>query len=153
MFGWGKLLQIVFDDLPQFFIDEIIKIAQKQNEEDIDFTSSLLRSLTCLTDCPDIEKLKSICKAVISNPSYEEEKFYPELSITITSTGVVSGKYGFAEAREKRVAEMKDWENDSNDKVREFYKKFSESELETARRERIRVDEQEELRKYEFENS
>ena len=48
---------------------------------------------------------------------------------------------------------MKDWENASNEKLREFYKKFSESELETARQERVRADEQEELRKYEYEAS
>ena len=48
---------------------------------------------------------------------------------------------------------MKDWENVSNEKLREFYKRFSKSELENARQERVRADEQEELRKYEFETS
>ena len=153
VFKWGKLLQIIFNDLPENFIDKLVQLGSSSNENEIEFVLKVLRGITTLKDCENIEKLKIVCKAIIQNPSYQEEKFYPELSIAITSTGVVTGKYGFAEAREKRVTEMKDWENDSNKKVREFYKKFSESELETARRERMRVDEQEELRKYEFENS
>jgi len=153
VFKWGKLLQIIFDDFPQNFVDELANIAGSKDENDIEFVLKILIGVTTLEDCKSIEKLKAVCKAVIKNPIYQEDKFYLELSIALTSTGVVTGKYGFAEASERRVAEMKDWENDSNDKVKGFYKKFSESELETARRERIRVDEQEELRKYEFENS
>lgn len=152
VFKWGKLLQIIFDDLPENFIDKLVQLGSSSNESEIEFVLKVLRGITTLKDCDNIEKLKIVCKSVIQNPLYQEEKFYSELSIALTSTGVVTGKYGFAEAREKRVAEMKDWENDSSEKVKEFYKKFSESELETARRERIRADEQEELRKYEFEN-
>ena len=63
------------------------------------------------------------------------------------------GKYGFAEALEKKIEEFKDWENDKEDCVRNFYKKFLKILEEDSKRERAKADDFEELRKYEFEAS
>jgi len=63
------------------------------------------------------------------------------------------GKYGFAEALEKKIEEFKDWESDEEDCVRNFYKKFLKILEEDSKRERVKADDFEELRKYEFEAS
>ena len=149
-YRWGRLIKIIFDDFPQNFVDKLIFFANGDNEDQIEFVLMVLNGLTELQDCKDVESLKKICKTIIKNPLYKEEIFFSDLFKIITSTGVVMGKYGFAEALEKKIEEFKDWESSSNDSIRKFYEKFLKMALELSREERKRADESELLRKYEF---
>ena len=152
-YKWGRLIKIIFDDFPQNFVDKLIFFANGDSEDQIEFVLMVLNGLTELQDCKDVESLKKICKTIIKNPLYKEEIFFSNLFQIVTSTGVVMGKYGFAEALEKKIEEFKGWESDEDDGVRNFYKKFLKIAEEDSKRERAKADDFEELRKYEFEAS
>ena len=152
-YKWGRLIKIIFDDFPQNFVDKLIFFANGDSEDQIEFVLMVLNGLTELQDCKDVESLKKICKTIIKNPLYKEEIFFSNLFQIVTSTGVVMGKYGFAEALEKKIEEFKGWESDEDDCVRNFYKKFLKIAEEDSKRERAKADDFEELRKYEFEAS
>ena len=153
VYRWCRLIKIIFDDFSQNFVDKLIFFANENSGDQIKFVLKVLNGLTELQDCKDVESLKKICKTIIKNPLYKEEIFFNDLFQIITSTGVVMGKYGFAEALEKKIEEFKDWENDEEDCVRNFYKKFVKILEEDSKKERAKADDFEELRKYEFEAS
>jgi hypothetical protein len=148
----GALLQIVFDDFPATFeakIRELIKTGQRDN---LNFVLQILQSFTEFREFKDRNKLEDLCKEIIKSTLYDNEMRIAISIILTSSGGGFCGKYGLAELSEKRVEELKSWESDKNKNVREFYKKFAKDELDSAQRERQRTDEQEALRKFEYEN-
>ena len=147
----AKIFQVVFTDFADVFEKELIKLVKTEDKKDFDFVIRILRSYTELNEYGEIERLHNVCKEIVKSPLYNEgEELYTELAIVLTNSGVMSGKYGFAEKYERKVKEIDEWKHDSNDKVRRFYTKFSESELKYAQKERERADEQEELRRHEY---
>ena len=149
----AKIFQAVFKDFEESFEKELVKLINIKNTKDFEFVIRILRSYTTLNDHKNRQRLHNVCKQIINSPLYDgKDNSYYEISIILTSSGPVWGKYGQAENIEKKVEEVASWKNDSSDKVREFYDRFSREELENARKEIARADEEEELRKYEFEN-
>jgi hypothetical protein len=93
--------------------------------------------------------LNPICKAAISN-SLGNEVVTKEVSSILQETGVVSGEYGFADAREEKKQQLSDWLTDKDENVQKFAKSFfHQMDLEIAS-ERRRAEEQIALRKLEY---
>lgn len=143
----AKIFKIVFTNFAEGFEKELIKLVKTEDKKDFDFVTRILRSYTELNEYGEIERLHNVCKEIIKSPLYDEEgELYTELAIILTNSGMMSGKYGIAEKHERKVQEISDWKNDSNNKIIKFYNKFSESELKYAQEERERADQEEELR-------
>jgi hypothetical protein len=68
------------------------------------------------------------------------------------STGVVSGKYGIAEAYERIAKNIEKYKSNTNPRIQKFINNLIKDLLEGAARERKRADEEEQLRKVEFES-
>jgi hypothetical protein len=67
------------------------------------------------------------------------------------ATGVVSGEYGIANAFENKAKELEKYKDDPSDRVRQFVARMIQSFKEDAVRERLRADEEKQLRRIEFE--
>ncbi len=63
---------------------------------------------------------------------------------------VVMGEFGFAEAYERKIEEIKPWLNDENEKVRNFAADYVTRLKNTAKSERRRAEEDIELRKHAY---
>ncbi len=148
----AKIFQAVFKDFEEPFEKELIKLVKTKNSADFDFAIRILDSYTSLNNYGEVKRLHNVCKQIINSSLYSEDGFYTRLYIILSNSGVVWGKYGRADQSKKKVEDLLEWKNDSSDKVREFYDRFSREELENAHKEIARVDKEEELRKYEFEN-
>jgi hypothetical protein len=92
----------------------------------------------------DIETCLEIIKRT------DDKKIISHVVSLLYSTGVVSGEYGIAEAYENKVEQFKKYLDDSNKRVRAFSERIIKQLLEDAKRERKRVDEENELRRVEF---
>jgi hypothetical protein len=73
------------------------------------------------------------------------------VSATMCATGVVSGEYGIANAFENKAKELEKYKDDPSDRVRQFVARMIQSFKEDAVRERLRADEEKQLRRIEFE--
>ena len=80
----------------------------------------------------------------------ENDALLPTVGIILGSTGVVVGEYGFAEADERKIEEIKPWLNDENEKVRKFSANYVTGLENAAKSERRRAEEDIELRKHAY---
>ncbi|MCF6343733.1 MAG: hypothetical protein L3J15_03505, partial [Devosiaceae bacterium] len=129
------------------------------------FDDGLERELLLYIEGADVEKilfitkiltgfegkpfLNSICKVAISN-SLCDEIVRRQVSSIILETGVLSGEYGFAEARAEKKRQLSDWLTDEDKNIKDFAKNlFHRMDLEIAS-DRRRAEEQIALRKLEY---
>ncbi len=91
-----------------------------------------------------------LCMEIVAKTDNKE--IVSHLQGQFFTTGVVSGKYGIAEAHEKKAQELEKFSNSENPRIKKFAIKLIEDLRQSAAQERIRSDEQEKLRKINFED-
>lgn len=139
----ARLLKNIFPDFPQPFADELIRLIRVGGENDLLFVLAVLRNYQGQLFLHEV--CKELVKVLPGGGSLETE-----VRITLESTGVVSGEYGFADAYSKKIEEVKPWLDDADLRVSAFAKRYLEGLEKQIVYERQRADEQIALRKYQY---
>jgi hypothetical protein len=73
LFGnqWGKLIRIIFEDLPKNYTQYLIAMANSNNENEFNFTIKIIRSLT--KEYKKFKNLRLIIRQIILNPLFKLE--------------------------------------------------------------------------------
>lgn len=82
----------------------------------------------------------------------DDKNILSSVEAALSSTGVVSGLYGMADAYEGKSKLLEGYLSDRNKRISKFAKDFSNHMLEDSKRERKRASEEEKRRKIEYEN-
>ncbi len=90
----------------------------------------------------------ALCIAIAGKT--DDKKILSQLDSIMYSTGVVMGEDGIARAYEARAKELEAYINDKNPRAKKFAKRLIGSFLDSAKRERKRMEEEIKLRKIEF---
>lgn len=137
----ARLLKNIFPDFPADFQEKLLEIARTTEKDDLLFVLAVLRNYdgnpVIQNTCKDLVKLSPKGDSIVN-----------EVDITLRSTGVVSGEYGFVDAYEKKIDEIKPWLTDDSSVVREFAKRYISDLRKTIESERKRADEDIALRKH-----
>jgi hypothetical protein len=137
------LLHVIFPDFPEAFEAELSRVLGNKSEIDILFVLAILRTYE---GQPFIHR---ICKEIIRVlPS--DSRLRTEVAVALESTGMVSGEFGVAEAYERKKEEVKDWLDDSADKVKDFAKWYIGTLEDMSVAERKRAEEDIALRKQKY---
>jgi hypothetical protein len=143
VFKGGRLLKTIFRSFPREFERELVDLATSGASEDIEFVLAVLRNYKGQPFTHEVAK--AVLRAVPADSKYQNE-----VAAALMTTGVVSGPYGFAEAYERKKGEMKDWLQDSNEKIRGFAKRYVLELDGLVEADRKRADEDIELRKHKY---
>jgi ppGpp synthetase/RelA/SpoT-type nucleotidyltranferase len=82
----------------------------------------------------------------------DDKNILSSVEAALSSTGVVSGLYGMADAYENKSKMLENFLTNKNKRISKFAKNFSSHMLEDSKRERRRASEEEKRRKIEYEN-
>ena len=139
----ANLLKIIFPDLAVPFGAKLLELVQTGERQDIEFVLSVFRNYE------GEPFLHGICREIVAILP-ENDELLGIVSIVLQSTGVVMGEFGFAEAYERKIEEIKPWLNDEKQKVRNFAADYVTGLENTAKSERRRAEEDIELRKHAY---
>ena len=139
----ANLLKIIFPDFPEPFEAKLLELVRTGERQDIKFVLSVLRNYE------GKPFLLGICRQIVATLSKNDE-LLETVEIVLVSTGVVMGEFGFAEAYERKIEEIKSWLTDESEKVRKFSADYVTSLENQAKAERRRAEEGIELRKHSY---
>lgn len=143
VFRGARLLRIIFPEFPPNLSEELLRLVLEGGERNLEIALAVLRTY----EGP--KAIHEVCKAIIKAIPQESE-LRTEVAIALQSTGVVSGEYGFAEAYERKIQELRDWLNDSDEKVQDFARWYISSLEKQIEGERKRAAEEIALRKQQY---
>lgn len=145
IFGGAKLIHIIFPNWPDNLEKYLIDMVKSKRETSAQTTMAILRNYNgCLLVYP-------LCKELIKVlPEQDKDKGLSEISNILTSTDVVSGEFGLANAYEDKKREIESWEQDDNQKVKTFAAAFVSKLDKIIISERRRVNEDIALQKHRF---
>jgi hypothetical protein len=139
----ANLLKIIFPDFPEPFEVKLLKLVRSGERQDVEFV------LTVLRNYEGKPFLLRICREIVATLP-ENDKRLKTVEIVLISTGVLMGEFGFAEAYERKIEEIKPWLTDDNERVRKFSAGYVSSLKKQAKSERLRAEEGIELRKHAY---
>ena len=139
----ANLLKIIFPDFAVPFGAKLLELVQSNERQDIEFVLSILLNYE------GEQFLHGICREIVVILPKNDE-LLSTVSIVLRNTGVVAGEFGFAEAYERKVEEIKPWLIDKNERVRNFSTDYIEGLKKEAKSERRRAEEEIELRKHTY---
>lgn len=139
----AKLLSSIFPDFPEPFERKLIELVKSADEEKIFVVLAVLRNYE------GEPALHRVCKEIVKTLPEDSDEL-KEVFVILSSTGVVSGEYGFVNAYERKKEEVKDWLNDQDEKVRAFAAKYRDDLDKEIEWERKRADEDIALRKFRY---
>ncbi len=142
----ARLLKNIFTDFSESFQNKLLQVIQSKKEDDLLFVMAILRNY----DGNPI--IHNVCKEIIKLLP-DDDKLVSKVSVILESTGVVSGEYGFVKAYEQKIAEIKPWLNDSDNKVKTFAQTYTDNLQKRIEYEKKRKDEEIILRKYQYGDS
>ncbi|MBL6927686.1 MAG: hypothetical protein ISR44_00815 [Rhodospirillales bacterium] len=142
-FHGANLLKIIFPDFAEPFGTKLLELVQTGKRKDIEFV------LSVLLNYQGQPFLHGICKAIVA-ALQEGDKLLGTVSMVLRTTGVVSGEFGFAEAYERKIEEIRPWLNDGNEKVRNYSADYITGRENEAKLERRQAEEEIELRKHAY---
>ncbi|MES1146920.1 MAG: hypothetical protein ABUL52_00850 [Solimonas sp.] len=139
----GRFLTSIFKKIQPDFESELLRLVANDDQQDIEFVLAILRNYK------GEEFTHGVAKALISKLP-PESKMLNEVAVALDSTGVVWGEYGFAQAYEQKIEEIRPWLDDNNERVRAFTKTYLSDLERMAAEERKRADESIELGKHRY---
>lgn len=139
----AKLLHVIFPEFPEAFETELLRVLEGKNEGDIAFVLAVLRNYE------GVLAIHRVCKEVVRILP-RHSTLLREIMVVLESTGMVSGEFGFAEAYEQKKLEIKDWLEDSDDKIKEFAREYTAVLDAMIAAERKRAEEDIALRKHKY---
>ena len=143
IYGGANLIKNIFPDFPKPFEDKLIELVLTGEEENLTFVMAILRNYR--GDVSIFNVAKEIIKTL-----QEENRLLNEVVIILSSTGVVTGEFGFVEAYEQKKGEVADWLNDKSVKIRKFaryYISYLEKRIDSERK---NAEEDIALRKFQY---
>lgn len=143
VFRGAHLLKTIFPQFSPEFENELLSLVEEGGDENLEFVLAVLRNYEGQTF------IHNVCKAIVEKVPTDSQ-FRSEVSVALQNTGVVSGAYGFAEAYERKKAEMQDWLDAPSDRIREFAAWYVEGLNQMITVDRQRADEDIALRKQRF---
>jgi hypothetical protein len=165
IYQWGKILKIIYGNLPQNFTEKLMTFINSNNYKDLDFAIKIIRSITNMGGCKNIENLKFVIKQIILNPlceikNFELEdienndsqntKYYTEIVISLTNLGAFMGERH--DALEARLQDLKDWQDDEHEKIRKFYQIFEIETMQDIKNSKADSEKWDKQRRLEYEN-
>lgn len=142
-FGGARLLKNIFPNWSEEFEAELTKLIIPEERKNIKVVLATLRNYEGEVFLHDI------CKRMISALPHDDE-LLKEIDIILISTGVVSGEFGFAEAYERKVEEVRYWLEDSDDKITSFASDYIADLQKMAEDQRRKAEEKIELGKHKY---
>lgn len=122
--------------------ETLLKLISSNNKND------LKRAVSLFDHFGDVDV--DLCLEIVKRT--DDKNILSSVEAALSSTGVVSGLYGMADAYEGKSKLLESYLNDKNKRISKFAKDFSNHMLEDSKRERRRVLEEEKRRKIEYEN-
>lgn len=139
----ANLLKIIFPDLAEPFAAKLLELVRTSERQNIKFVLCVLRNYQ------GEPFTHGICREIVAILPKNDE-LLKNVSMVLRSTGVVTGEFGFAEAYEGKMLEIKPWLNDENEDVRDFAANYITLLEDLAKAERSRAEEEIELRKHAY---
>jgi hypothetical protein len=139
----AQLLKNIFPDFPKPFAHKLIQLIQTGDEKNLLFVMAVLRNYA------GEEFLHEVSKELIMVLP-DSENLLAEVHIILLSTGVVSGAYGFVEAYQHKIEEIRPWLSDPNEKIQKFAQNYISNLERQIAAEKQRVDEDIMLRKHRY---
>ena len=139
----AKLLENIFPDFSTEFEVELIKLVKTEQRNNILFVLAILRNYKGQVF------VHPICIEIITVLPIDDD-LSREVMVALSSTGVVRGEYGFAEAYERKANELLPWLEYDSKKVNKFAAKYIGNLKQDAEFERKRANEEIELRKFQY---
>lgn len=144
-FRGGRLLSAVFPNCPNNFAEELEKLATSGNEADIKFVLAIMENYHGEDTTHEVLK-----RLIVRFPDNEDVR--TGILISLESTGVVMGEFGFANALREKMAIAHKWQDDPRPEVRAFAERHLRSlELRIADEQR-RAEERKALRELEYDS-
>lgn len=141
--GSAQLLKGVFPKFDMPLQSSLIDIIDKGDAVDLAFAVGVVRAFGGGAPVQDV------CKAIVMKVP-ENSKTWNELWAALATTGVVMGEFGLAEAMERKRDEYAPWKQDDNPLVRAFGDWVTDRFERSSVAERLRANEEIELRKYRY---
>lgn len=112
-FHGGRLLALAFPKCPPNFADELVTLAAEGTEADAKFILAVLENYHGEETTHEILK-----RLLVRFP--KDERVRTGVVISLESTGVVMGEFGFANALRDKLEMVRKWATDSRPEVRAF---------------------------------
>jgi hypothetical protein len=142
-FRGGRLIANVYPNFGEELERELIALVRTGEKSHAKF------SLDILKNYHGQPFLHNVCREVVATHS-SDEKLMSDVFSVLTSTGVVSGEFGIADAYARKAVELQDWLYNEDLNVREFAERHIESLKVAEVHERERAQESLELRKHQY---
>ncbi|SFH91959.1 hypothetical protein [Bradyrhizobium sp. cf659] len=126
----GRLLKNIFPKFSSEFEAGLLELVSDGGDDNYSFVLGVLRNYE---GQPIIHR---ICREIVREISVESP-LRSEVVVVLEATGVVSGRFGFADSYERKRVEMLEWLSDPDDRVRDFAEGY------ISRLERMRDSEKE----------
>lgn len=139
----AKLLENIFPDFSSEFERELIKLVKTKQRDNILFVLAVLRNYKGQVF------IHPVCIEIIASLP-DEDDLSRDVMVALSSTGVVRGEYGMAEAYERKANEMLPWLELDNKKINKFAARYIENLKQDTESERKRASEEIELRKFQY---
>lgn len=139
----AHLLKTIFPEFAREFENELLMLVRDNNRNNIEFVVAILRSYEGETF------IHNLCREIVRQAG-DDTAIQDEVTIALETTGVVTGEYGFADAYERKKAEIASWLSDPDDRIRTFAERYVASLDKAIEAERARAREGITLRKHRF---
>lgn len=139
----ADFLKKIFQNWSYDFESVLLVLIRSGDREEVEFVLSILANYE------GEPFIHGVCREIIVKLP-ENDELLSSVGVVLRNTGVVAGEFGFAEAYERKVEEIKPWLTDENERVRNFASGYIKGCEEEARCERARVEEDIELRKHAY---
>ncbi len=143
IFRGAHLLKTIYPQFSPEFESELLSLVDEGGDGNLEFVLAVLRNYEGQTF------IHNICKAIVKQVPADSQ-YRTEVAVALQNTGVVSGAYGFAEAYERKKAEMQEWLNDPSENVKEFAAWYINGLDAMSTADRQRADEEIALRKQRY---
>ncbi len=141
--GSARLLKGVFPKFDMPLQSSLMDIIEKGGAVDLAFAVGVVRAYGGGSPIQDV------CKAIVKKVP-ENSKAWNELWAALSTTGVVMGEFGIAEAMERKRDEFASWAQDDDPRARAFGEWVTDLFTRSGAAERQRANEEIELRKYRY---
>ena len=138
--GGGHLLKTIFPAFSPDFERELLALVASGRNDDLEFVLAILRNYEGQLFIHNVAK-----QIVRRLPS--KSKYLSEVAAALSTTGVVSGPYGFAEAYERKRKEIEGWLAEPDEGLRAFATQYMSNLERMSVADRMRADEELALRK------
>ena len=139
----GRLLSAAFPSCPSDFAEELAKLADDGTEADVKFILAVMENYHGEDTTHEVLK-----RIIVKFPN--DENIQTSVIISLESTGVVSGEFGFANALRDKLEIARKWQTDPRPEVRTFADAHIQSLQLRIVDEQRRAEERKALRELEY---